>query len=310
MKNLSMIILALTCALGFASCSENQNPIEENVTSSTSDTSSNNAITSKDAAAPWVLQFQERFNVGSNLDQWNKEQRSDYNSWYCDYYSSVPTTQWRDGKQCLEIKTTKLSAYKYQSGFISSYYQYKPENNTEYMLSANIKLIAMDGSNYKSFKDTYGAWPAFWSVQGNAWPVQGEIDIMEGYSFAPNSSRFTSNLFYGTSSGSNILGNSAERNYSSSFNIDSNNGWHLYESFWKMKNNVVTVTIKLDNVTVSTYTNSSVGNLNLNNFGPHSIILNMNVGSKDSNFIDPGKINLFTSTIMWVDDVTVYKRPI
>jgi len=84
----------------------------------------------------------------------------------------------------------------------------------------------------------------------------------------------------------------------------------LYESFWKMKNNVITVTIKVDNVTVATYTNSSVNNLNFNNFGAHSVIFNVNVGSKDSNFIDPNKINLFTATMMWVDDVTVYKRPI
>lgn len=77
-----------------------------------------------------------------------------------------------------------------------------------------------------------------------------------------------------------------------------------------MKNNVVTVTIMVDNTTVATYTNSSASNLNLNNFGPHSIIFNLNVGSKDSNFIDPNKINLFSTVMMWVDDVTVYKRPI
>lgn len=178
------------------------------------------------------------------------------------------------------------------------------------MLSANIKLIAMDGGTYKSFKDTYGAWPAFWSVQGNGWPTKGEIDIMEGYSFAPNASRFTSNIFYGTTVGNNLLGNSAERNYPANFNIDGNNGWHLYESFWKMKDNVVTVTIKVDDVTVATYTNSSVSNLNFNNFGTHAIIFNVNVGSKDSNFIDPNKLNLFSTVMMWVDDVTVYKRPI
>ena len=301
-----MIAFALTCLLGLESCSDNVTSVEENqqVTASIS------SATSKVAGAPWVKQFEETFNMGSSLSQWTKAQRADYNSNYCDYKSSVPTIQTRDGRDCLEIKTTKLSASKYQSGLIKSIYQYKPENNTEYMLSANIKLIAMDGANYKSFTDTYGAWPAFWSVQENAWPVQGEIDTMEGYSFAPNASRFTSNLFYGTTSGTNQLGNAAERSYPSTFNVNGNNGWHLYESFWSVKNNVVTVTIKLDNVTVSTYTNSSVSKLNLNNFGPHNIIINMNVGSNDSNFIDPNKINLFTSTMMWVDDVTVYKRSI
>ncbi|QGK73858.1 glycoside hydrolase [Flavobacterium sp. SLB02] len=308
MKKLNLLALTVTyvLGLGFASCADDVTPAAKDQSANASTKTS----TSKVASTPWVKQFEDTFDVGSSLSQWTKEQRADYNSWYCDYASSVPTTQWRDGKQCLEIKTTKLSTYKYQSGFISSHYQYKPENNTEYMLSANIKLVAMDGGNYKSFTQTYGAWPAFWSVQQNAWPTKGEIDIMEGYSFAPNSSRFASNLFYGTSSGTNQLGNSAERNYPGNFDINANGGWHLYESFWKMKDNVVTVTIKVDNVTISTYTNSSAGNLNLNNFGPHSIIFNLNVGSKDSNFIDPNKINLFSTVMMWVDDVTVYKRPI
>jgi hypothetical protein len=306
MKKLSMIIWALTCSFGCTSCSNDVTPTSENP----SESINTNSTTAKVASSPWVKQFEDNFNVGSTLSQWTKAQRTDYNSKYCDYNSSVPTIQTRDGKGCLEIKTTKLSATKYKSGLIKSNYQYKPENNTEYMLSANIKLIAMDGANYKSFTDTYGAWPAFWSVQENAWPVQGEIDIMEGYSFAPNASRFTSNLFYGTSSGSNQLGNTAERRYPSTFNVNGNNGWHLYESFWQMKNNVVTVTIKVDGATVSTYTNSSVSKLNLNNFGPHNIIFNLNVGSNDSNFIDPNKINLFTTVMMWVDDVTVFKRPI
>ncbi|WP_269235904.1 glycoside hydrolase family 16 protein [Flavobacterium flavigenum] len=306
MKKLSLLSLAMTYLIGFASCSDNSAPLSESQLANVNA----NKSTGKVASAPWVKQFEDTFNVGSNLSQWTKEQRTDYNSPYCDYHSSVPTTQWRDGKQCLEIKTTKLSANKYRSGFISSNYQYKPENNTEYMLSANIKLVAMDGGTYKSFTETYGAWPAFWTVQGNGWPTKGEIDIMEGYSFAPNTSRFASNLFYGTAVGTNLLGNSAERNYPGSFNINANNGWHLYESFWKMKDNVVTVTIKVDNITVATYTNSGTAKLNLNNFGAHSIVFNMNVGSKDSSFIDPNKINLFSTVMMWVDDVTVYKRPI
>lgn len=307
MKKLNLLSLAFLCALGFASCSVNTtSELKEEKLASVNTSES----TSKIAATPWVKQFEDTFNVGSNLAQWTKEQRTDYNSNYCDYNSSVPTTQLRDGKQCLEIKTTKLSSLKYQSGFITSKYQYKPENNTEYMLSANIKLVAMDGGTYKSFSDTYGAWPAFWTVQGNGWPTKGEIDILEGYSFAPNASLYTSNIFYGTTVGTNLLGNAAERNYPGNFNLNGNNGWHLYESFWKMKNNVVTVTIKVDNATVATYTNSSAANLNFNNFGTHSIIFNVNVGSKDSNFINPNKINLFSSVMMWVDDVTVYKRPI
>lgn len=303
MKKLSLLSLALTYVIGSASFLDNPVRLSESQLV-------NIKSTSKITTAPWVKQFEDTFDVGSPLSQWTKEQRSDYNSPYCDYHSSVPTTQWRDGKQCLEIKTKKLSNNKYQSGFITSHYQYKPENNTEYMLSANIKLTAMDGGAYRSFTETYGAWPAFWSVQGNGWPTKGEIDIMEGYSFAQSRSRFASNLFYGTVIGTNLLGNSAERNYPDNFDINANNGWHFYESFWKMKNNAVTITIKVDHVTVAVYTNSSTTNLNLNSFEEHSIIFNVNVGSKDSSFIDPNKINLFSTVMMWVDDVSVYKRAI
>lgn len=297
MKKLSGITLTLTCALVFASCFENSG-LEKKA----------NTNDNKKAESPWIKQFEDTFDAGSALAKWTKVQRTDYNSQYCDYKSSVPAIQSRDGKGCLEIKAEKLGTGKYQSGLVKSIYQFKPENNTEYLLAANIKLIAMDGANYKSFTDTYGAWPAFWSVQEDGWPVYGEIDIMEGYSFAPNASRFASNLFYGTVIGKNELGNQAERQYPSGFNINGNNGWHLYECFWKMKDNIVTITIKVDNTTVSTYTNNSVSKLNLNKFGNHNIILNMNVGSNDASFINPNKINLFTAVMMWVDDVSVSKR--
>ncbi len=302
MKKLSQVTLMLTCAVGFSSCFENSG------TEKKQDSISVNKSIDKTAASDWVKQFEDTFETDASLSKWTKVQRTDYNSKYCDYKSSVPALQVRDGKGCLEIKTSKLGENKYQSGLVKSIYQYTPENNTEYRIAATIKLLAMDGANYKSFKETYGAWPAFWTVQEDGWPTHGEIDIVEGYSFAPAASRFASNLFYGTASGTNQLGNLAERQYPSSFNVDGNNGWHLYECFVKMKDNAVTVTIKIDNTTVSTYTNSSVPKLNLNNFKKHNIILNLNVGSNDSTFIDPNKINLFTAVMMWVDEVSVYKR--
>jgi len=302
MKKLSQVALMLTCAVGFSSCFENSG------TEKKQDEINANTKTNKTAGSDWIKQFEDTFETDISLSKWTKVQRTDYNSKYCDYKSSVPSVQSRDGKGCLEIKTTKLSATKYQSGLVKSLYDYTPENNTEYRLSATIKLLAMDGANYKSFTQTYGAWPAFWTVQENGWPTHGEIDIMEGYSFAPNASRFASNLFYGTAVGVNQLGNLAERQYPGSFNIDGNNGWHLYECFIRMKDNEITITIKIDDTIVATYANSGVSKLNLNNFKKHNIVLNMNVGSNDSSFINPDKINLFTTAIMWVDQVSAYKR--
>jgi hypothetical protein len=185
---------------------------------------------------------------------------------------------------------------------LKSNFTFKPAVNQEYHVSASIKLIAMSGSTYEGFSSTYGAWPAFWTVQETNWPVNGEIDIMEGYSFS-GSTRFTSNLFYGTSAGNNLLGNSCTKQYTVS------EGWHVYDQYWQNVNGAVTLTIKLDGATVSTYTNSINGNLKLQNFGPHNIMLNLNVGSNSNvGIFNNSLINLFSKTMMWVDYVTVDKR--
>ena len=263
------------------------------------------------AVGAWSRQFTDDFLIGSTLMQWQRANRKDYNSNYCQYDPSVPKVDNKDGRTCMVITATKTGIDTYKSGLIKSNYSFKPTRNEEYRISSQIKLLALDGITFKSFTQTYGAWPAFWSVQETNWPTQGEIDIMEGYSYngiAP--ARFASNLFYGTTIGNNLLGNNAERAYPSTFNVDGNNGWHLYDCFWKNQNGVVTVTIMIDNQTVTTYTNSINTNLKLANFGPHNVILNLNVGSNNSSFINPSLINLLSSTMMWVDYVTVDKRTI
>ncbi len=295
--------LVLALGLGILSC---EKPLETANVNKTGNTANLKVA----AVGPWSRTFTDDFNAGSTLSQWQKANRKDYNSNYCQYDPSVPQVATKDFRSCLIITATKTGNNAYKSALLKSNYSFKPANNQEYRLSSQIKLIALDGSTFKSFTQTYGAWPAFWSVQETNWPTKGEIDIMEGYSFAPSSSRFASNLFYGTSTGNNLLGNTAERNYPSSFNVDGNSGWHLYDCYWKNQNGVVTVTTMIDNQIIATYTNSVSPNLSLQNFGPHTIMLNLNVGSNDANFINPNLIKLFSSTMMWVDYVTVDKRTI
>jgi Glycosyl hydrolases family 16 len=260
------------------------------------------------AVGAWVRQLTDDFNAGSTFSNWSFAARKDYNSNYCTYSSGGSSISSRDFRSVLQIKATKTGTNAYSSSLLKSNYSFKPELNTEYRVSASIKLIAQNGSTFKSFTQTYGAWPAFWTVQETNWPKSGEIDILEAYSFNPSATKAASNLFYGTTTGQNLLGNAAERQYPTSYSVDGNSGWHTYDCFWKNQGGVVTVTTKVDNVTIATYVNSSVSKLNLNNFGPHNIILNLNVGSNDSSFIDPAKINLEGNTYMWVDYVTVDKR--
>jgi hypothetical protein len=200
------------------------------------------------------------------------------------------------------VLTATPSGEIYESGHVKSYFDFKPLRNEEFHVSASIRLLAMNEADTMGFADTYGAWPAFWTVQESDWPVSGEIDIMEGYSYA-GSTRFASNIFYGTTAGTNLLGTTAEREY----HVDE--GWHTYDMYWENFDGVITITTKVDGETRATYTNATNSNLNLSNFGPHNIILNLNVGDNYGIF-DNTKINLFTKTMMWVDYVTVDKRTI
>ena len=296
MKNF-ILKLVLFSSLMFFQVSCEKEEIDTNLQSDTEVSNTDDNL----RVGPWQRVFTDNFNSSGNLNQWQKTNRKDYNSNICNYVSGNPRLASLDNKQCLE-----LSAYKYgneyRSGHVKSYWDFHPANNEEYHLTASIKLIAKEGSTYKGFAQTYGAWPAFWTVQETNWPTKGEIDILEGYSFG-NSARFASNLFYGTSTGNNLLGNSAERSYSL------NEGWHTYQQRWKNVNGTVTVEIWVDGTRRAQYSNATNSQLRLQNFKDHNIILNLNVGSNTGIF-DNSRINLFSRAYMYVDYVRVDKRTI
>jgi len=253
----------------------------------------------------WQRVFTDEFYKNGGTGKWQKTNRKDYNSNICNYKPENVSIATLDGQSCLKLEAYKKNG-QYKSGHVKSWYKFKPAENEEYRVSASIKLIAKKGSEYKGFAQTYGAWPAFWTVKEDNWPVNGEIDIMEGYSYG-TWAKFASNLFYGTKYLKPILDGNALRKYKYG------EGWHKYEMVWRNKNGYVSVKILFNGKQVAYYDNSKVGNgLALNNFGPHNIILNMNVGStgKTGGIFDNSKINLFSNTSMYVDYVRVDKRKI
>jgi hypothetical protein len=251
---------------------------------------------------PWQRVLTDNFSNSGSLGAWQVTSRADYNSSICNYVPGAVSFGTEDGRGVMRLTATKISATNYQSGHVKSNYSFKPAANEEYRVSASIKLIALNGSSYVGFASTYGAWPAFWTVQETSWPTKGEIDILEGYSYG-GTTKFASNLFYGTTANQNQVGNSCESTWGNS------EGWHMYDEYWKNVNGAVTVTIQLDGVTKATYTNARNSNLRLENFGPHNIIFNLAIGSNSNlGIFNNANINLYSKTMMWVDYVTVDKR--
>lgn len=306
---MKQVILLVVAVIGICACEkpENVSSYSKATTGLSKLTEVNTldgSIAKANAIGPWVRDFTENFSTAT-FPQWTLTNRKDYNSIYCQYDPSVPKVATVDGLSSLVLTATKTGTNAYKSGHIKSTYNFKPANNTEYRVSSKIKLVATLNGVYKSFASTYGAWPSIWMTDESVWPTNGEIDIMEGYSFG-GTTNFTSNLFYGTTVGVDLLRNSLVKTYPASFNSA---GWHTYDCYWKNQNNLVTVSTYIDGVLIRSYTNSLNSNLNLNDFGPHNVILNLNVGSSPGiNIFDVNKINLLTNTQMWVDYVTIDKR--
>ncbi len=308
MKNILLTSAALL-ALIFVSC---ENDIVEDL--ALENEQPTNQL-SQDASA-WYTQFYDGFDAGSNIDdRWIRtDGRTDYNSNICHYKDWNVELANFDGAECVRLQAYNAGNGEFHSGHMKTknWASFTPGDNEEIHVKSRIKLVAYDG-NYRSFNDTHGVWPAFWTVQETAWPTSGEIDIMEGYSHGndPNkSSEFASNLFYGTQAATpgnntNLLGNDAHRVFYG-FNSDSNNGWHEYDMYWRRTGNYVSVRVVIDGVQRAYYDNSLVNNLNLNNFNTHSVILNLNVGSNDGIF--QGTPNVFWNTYMYADYVLVEKR--
>ncbi len=266
--------------------------------------------------------FEDNFDNG--LGNWTRVQRQDYNSAFCRYernQTSIENTGGSNDGQALRLKAEYVRTgsvvsevdgrtyygNQFRSGHVKSRRTFQPGRGEELRFEwrAKLQVHRNDGRYTNWIGASTGAFPALWTVNESRWPRDGEIDVMEAFANKRSGgTSYSSNLFYGTSTGNNLV-TRAKRDYWA------RDGWRKYEMIWKHNNNGWReVIIYLDGTQVAYYSNNTDPNLNLNNFRNHNIIMNMNVGDTRGDIWDPYSLNVQRSANLWVDYVKVYRRRI
>ena len=282
MKNHSLIgLLFILIAFGFLSgCNDDENVQVEEPPAD---------------LGPWNMIFEENFD--SDLSAWDvwfggafneeiqlyrPEQLSLENGFF------QIDIQREDNFGPTNIFDQTVKRFEYVSGRIESKATYGPsdeDGEREYRFMASIKLPA-----------GHGMWPAFWT-NGDPWPTQGEIDILEARGGEPL--QYISNLFYGPVAGVNINFNS---DIEYVIGQDLTATFHTYEMIWRAE----TIDILFDGELMHTYTTNTSNNI-ANMLGKkQKIVLNTAVGGLF--FTDRNSANYTDASRMEVDWVRVYKR--
>jgi len=137
----------------------------------------------------------------------------------------------------------------------------------------------------------YGMWPAFWSY-GDAWPTQGEIDIVEARGTEPF--QYQTAYWFGRRPRKNLVANSATV---ISTTVSLMDCWHVYEVIWTKSS----LTFLYDGQVVDTKSGDYVPSM----YGKKQrITLNLAVGGLFFGNYDPAAIQPGTFQIDWVKAFT------
>lgn len=238
----------------------------------------------------WTKVFDEEFT--GDLGQWNVWNSGAYNEELQLYQPA--NLRLDGGVLAIETRREAVSgatrpnnaapkAFGFTSGRIESKIPFAP-TPTAPRLRISARLKGPQG---------YGLWPAFW-LCGDAWPTNGEIDILEMRGHEPYT--FTTNYAYGSEPGLNATPDATTHIRS---RRSLSECWHVYELIWQEKKLI----FLLDGKIVDVKREGRVRDL----FGkPQRIVLNLAVGGTFFGHPPADRIQPGTFRADWV---RVYTAP-
>jgi beta-glucanase (GH16 family) len=175
----------------------------------------------------WVKIYADEFD--ENLNNWKKWIGGAYNNEY-QYYNGENNTIVKDGMLTITPKLEFVTGAEFPGSN-----NQKQFNFTSARIESGLKF-SPNGPNYTSLRIVsriktppgVGMWPAFW-VYGDAWPTNGEIDILEQNGAKPK--EFSSTYHYGTTVNKDEWIQSELGLFKS--DTDITNCWHVYECIWE-----------------------------------------------------------------------------
>ncbi len=240
--------LLTLCAFIIFSCSSDNDPRSEpkfNVKETVLPTVSNIGFDySTTDIEGWELIWEDNFN--GDLSNWNVWKGGAFNGELQFYQPDnlyidkgyLFIEQLRESITGVASPTTSVTkSFDFTSGRLETIELYSPSSKGTLRIAARVKLPKGEGLA-----------PSFWN-DGDPWPTQGQIDIMELRGGKTN--EYVTNFFYGTEPDT-PLNNPAITGYTHDTGIDLTEEFHIFDAVWS-QNSIV---FSLDGVEVRTLSSS------------------------------------------------------
>lgn len=288
------------CAFILFSCSSDDNNIPEpkfNVKETVLPTVADSGFNFSTADLEgWELLWEDNFN--GDLSDWNVWKGGSFNG-ELQFYQ--PDNLYIDKgylfiEQLRESITGATSptnaatkSFDFTSGRIETIEVYNPSLQGTLRIAARVKLPAGEGLA-----------PAFWN-DGDPWPTQGEIDIMEFR--GGKTDEYITNFYYGTQPDAPLT-NPLITGYTHEADVDLTSKFHIFDAIWS-QNSIV---FSLDGIVIRTLSSEEFPNVADLFTKNQQVVLNLAIGGLIFEGENLNAANVPDKSYFIVDWVKIFKQ--